>query len=62
MPSCLLKMQNQRWGHIPFQDVQKPSKDEWGKTQDAMEATLLMEKNPSYALLDLHDPRRCPPL
>ena len=62
VPSCLLKMQNQRWGHIPFQDVQKPSQDEWGKTQDAMEATLLMEKNPSYALLDLHDPRRCPPL
>ena len=54
MPSCLLKMQNQRWGHIPFQDVQKPSQDEWGKTQDAMEATLLMEKNPNQTLSDLH--------
>ena len=26
-----------------------------GKTQDAMEATLLIEKNLSQALLDLHD-------
>ncbi|MXQ86635.1 hypothetical protein E5288_WYG013150 [Bos mutus] len=32
----------------------KPSQDEWGKTQDAMEAALLVEKNLSQALLDLH--------
>ena len=27
---------------------------EWGKTQEAMEATLLMEKNPNQTLSDLH--------
>nr|KAF6268619.1 hypothetical protein mMyoMyo1_005355 [Myotis myotis] len=47
----LLKLQNKRGGRILFQDVQKPSQDEWGKTQ---------------ALLDLHalgstrvDPHLC---
>ncbi|KAJ1060136.1 hypothetical protein K5549_004574 [Capra hircus] len=34
--------------------MQKPSQDEWGKTQDAMEAALLVEKNLNQALLDLH--------
>ncbi|XP_042106771.1 uncharacterized protein LOC121819707 [Ovis aries] len=50
----LLKLQNQRGGHTLFLDVQKPSQDEWGKTQDAMEAALLVEKNLNQALLDLH--------
>ena len=50
----LLKLQNQRGGRALFLDVQKPSQDEWGKTQDAMEATLLVEKNLNQALLDLH--------
>ncbi|XP_059761157.1 ferritin light chain isoform X2 [Balaenoptera ricei] len=50
----LLKMQNQRGGRALFQDVQKPSQDEWGKTQDAMEAAINMEKNLNQALLDLH--------
>eukprot|EP00069_Balaena_mysticetus_P017527 bmy_10720T0 len=50
---CVLKMQNQCGCLALFQDVQKPSRDEWGKTQDAMEATILME-NPSQALLGLH--------
>uniref|UniRef100_A0A673UH84 Ferritin n=1 Tax=Suricata suricatta TaxID=37032 RepID=A0A673UH84_SURSU len=50
----LLKMQNQRRGRALFQDVQKPSQDEWGKTLDAMEATLLLEKNLKQAPLDLH--------
>ena len=62
LPNCLLKMQNQCWDRVPFQNVQKPSQDEWGKNQDAMEATLLMEKNPSHALLDLCGPHRPPPL
>nr|XP_035938093.1 LOW QUALITY PROTEIN: ferritin light chain-like [Halichoerus grypus] len=53
-PECLLKMQNQCSGHTLFQDVQKPSQDEWGKTLDSMEATLLLEKNLNQALLDLH--------
>ncbi|EPY89138.1 ferritin light chain [Camelus ferus] len=62
----LLKMQNQRGGRALFQDVQKPSQDEWGKTQDAMEAAIALEKNLNQALLDLHalgsaraDPHLC---
>uniref|UniRef100_A0A8C0LUA8 Ferritin n=1 Tax=Canis lupus dingo TaxID=286419 RepID=A0A8C0LUA8_CANLU len=61
-----LKMQNQRGGRALFQDVQKPSQDEWGKTLDAMEAALLLEKSLNQALLDLHalgsaraDPHLC---
>ena len=50
----LLKLQNQRGGRALFLDVQKPSQDEWGKTQDTMEAALLVEKNLNQALLDLH--------
>ncbi|KAF0873814.1 FRIL protein, partial [Crocuta crocuta] len=50
----LLKMQNQRGGHALFQDMRKPSQDEWGKTQDAVEAALVLEKNLNQALLNLH--------
>ena len=50
----LLKLQNQRGGCALFLNVQKPSQDEWGKTQDAVEAALLIEKNLNQALLDLH--------
>ncbi|ELK13920.1 Ferritin light chain [Pteropus alecto] len=38
VPSGLLKMQNQRGSRALFQDLQKPSQNEWGKIQDAMEA------------------------
>ena len=50
----LLKMQNQRAGHVLFLDMQKPSQDEWGKTQDTMETSLLLERNLKQALWDLH--------
>ncbi|XP_047715698.1 ferritin light chain-like [Prionailurus viverrinus] len=50
----LLKMQNQCGGHALFQDMQKPSQDEWGKIQDALEAALFLEKNLNQALLNLH--------
>lgn len=33
----LFKMQNQRDGRIVLHNVQKPSHDEWDRTQDAME-------------------------
>ncbi|KAG3274878.1 hypothetical protein H1C71_020433, partial [Ictidomys tridecemlineatus] len=63
---CLLKMQNQCSSHALFQDVQKPSQDEWGNTLDAMEAALALEKNLNQAILDLHalgstrtDPHLC---
>ncbi|XP_038176641.1 ferritin light chain 1-like [Arvicola amphibius] len=62
----LLKLQSDPGGRALFQDVQKPSQDEWGKTQEAMEATLALEKNLNQALLDLHslgsartDPHLC---
>ncbi|KAB0393600.1 hypothetical protein E2I00_018949 [Balaenoptera physalus] len=53
-PECLLKRQNQCSCRALFQGVEKPSQDEWGKTQDAMEAAIFTEKNPNLALLDLH--------
>ncbi|XP_064231895.1 ferritin light chain-like [Aotus nancymaae] len=63
---CLLKMQNQRGGHALFQDIKKPAQDEWGKTLDAMEAAMALEKNLNQVLLDLHalgsartDPHLC---
>ncbi|XP_059943823.1 ferritin light chain-like [Mesoplodon densirostris] len=62
----LLKMQNQPSSRALFQDAQKPSQKEWNKTQDAMEAAILMEKNLNQALLDPHalgwartDPHLC---
>ena len=42
------------WGHTLFQDVQKPSQDERGKTQEAMGAVLALEKTLNQASLDLH--------
>ncbi|XP_054574289.1 ferritin light chain-like [Eptesicus fuscus] len=50
----LLKMENQLGGHILFQDEQKPSQDEWGKTQDAMEAAMVTERNLKQARWYLH--------
>ncbi|EPQ14425.1 Ferritin light chain 1 [Myotis brandtii] len=50
----LLKMQNQRGGHILFQDELKPSQDEWVKLR-TMEAAMALEKNRNQALLELHD-------
>ncbi|KAB0405824.1 hypothetical protein E2I00_016921 [Balaenoptera physalus] len=50
----LLKVQNQRGGCALFQDVQKPSQDEWGETQGAVEVTTLTEKDPNSALSEMH--------
>ncbi|XP_036900896.1 ferritin light chain-like [Sturnira hondurensis] len=62
----LLKMQNRCGSQALFRDVAKPSQDEWGTTQDAMEPAIALEKNLSQALLDLHalgsihrDPHLC---
>ncbi|TKC36062.1 hypothetical protein EI555_007311 [Monodon monoceros] len=46
-------MQNQCCGRALYQDARKPSQDEWGKTQDAVEAAVLREKNLNQALSDL---------
>ncbi|KAJ8788217.1 hypothetical protein J1605_005516 [Eschrichtius robustus] len=47
-------------------EEQKPRHDEWGKTQDAVGAAVLVEKNLNQALVDLPalgsapaDPRLC---
>ncbi|XP_006881202.1 PREDICTED: ferritin light chain-like [Elephantulus edwardii] len=50
----LLKLQNQRGGRVLFQDIQKTSQDDWGKTLDVMQAALALEKNLNQALLDPH--------
>ncbi|KAF0876473.1 FRIL protein, partial [Crocuta crocuta] len=50
----LLTLQSQRSGSALFQDVQKPSHDEWGKAPDAMETAIVLEKNLNEAILDLH--------
>ena len=49
-----LLIQNQHSSCALFQDAQKPSQDDWGKTLDALEATMVMEKNQNQALLELH--------
>ncbi|XP_054939917.1 ferritin light chain-like [Physeter macrocephalus] len=49
----LLKMQNQRGGRALFQDVQSLLKMSGGKTQDAVEAAILREKDLNQALSDL---------
>ncbi|XP_057592950.1 ferritin light chain-like [Hippopotamus amphibius kiboko] len=49
---CLLKMQNQHGRCALFWDVQKPPQHERGKTQDAMEAPVLLEKNLNQGLWD----------
>ncbi|XP_067585542.1 ferritin, higher subunit-like isoform X1 [Pseudorca crassidens] len=46
-------MQNQCCGRALFQDARKPSQDEWGKTQDAVEAAILREKDLNQALSGL---------
>ncbi|XP_066108699.1 uncharacterized protein [Saccopteryx bilineata] len=55
---CWLGVTDNNWGDDSVshggQDVLKPSQDKWGKTQDAMDATMVMEKNLNQALSDLH--------
>ena len=49
-----LKMPSLLSGRAFFLEVQKLSQDEWGKTQDTIEAALLLEKNLEQAILDLY--------
>jgi ferritin light chain len=51
---CLLKLQNEPWARVLFQDVQKPSQDEWSKTLETMEAVSSLDGNLNQAFLDLH--------
>ncbi|XP_036105688.1 ferritin light chain 1-like [Molossus molossus] len=49
----LLKRQHQHDGLILFQEVLKPSQDDWGRTQGTMGAAMALETNLNQALLDL---------
>ncbi|XP_074075856.1 ferritin light chain [Macrotis lagotis] len=62
----LMRLQNQRGGRVLLQAVQKPARDEWGRSLEAMEAALDLEKGLNQALLKLHalgsdqgDPQLC---
>ncbi|XP_069468312.1 ferritin heavy chain, oocyte isoform-like [Ambystoma mexicanum] len=50
----LMKLQNQRGGHIFLQDIKKPDHDDWGSGLEAMERALQLEKDVNQSLLDLH--------
>ena len=49
-----MSFQNCRGGRIVFQDIQKPTRDEWGSALDSLQASLELEKNVNKSLLDLH--------
>ncbi|KAI4581617.1 hypothetical protein MJG53_010060 [Ovis ammon polii x Ovis aries] len=64
--NTLSQMQKQSSSHAPFLEVEKPSQNERGGAQDALEAALLIDKNLKQALLSLcglfsacADPRFC---
>uniref|UniRef100_A0A2K5PLL1 Ferritin n=1 Tax=Cebus imitator TaxID=2715852 RepID=A0A2K5PLL1_CEBIM len=50
----LAEEKRERGGQALFQGIRKPAQDEWGKTLNAMEAAMALEKNLNQALLDLH--------
>ncbi|XP_062995865.1 ferritin heavy chain A-like [Elgaria multicarinata webbii] len=61
-----LKYQNKRGGCIVLQDIQKPDRDEWDTSLEAIQSTLQLELNVNQALLNLHklatenrDPHLC---
>ena len=50
----LMSFQNERGGRIVFQDIKKPSKDEWGSGLEVMQVALALEKQLLQSLLDIH--------
>ncbi|XP_032774063.1 ferritin light chain 1-like [Rattus rattus] len=61
----LLKLQNKQRDHALFYDVQKPSQEEWDKTQEARESSLVLRRTETEPL-DVHslgftytDPQLC---
>ncbi|XP_057394893.1 transmembrane gamma-carboxyglutamic acid protein 1 isoform X3 [Balaenoptera acutorostrata] len=50
----LMRLQNQRGGHLHFQDIRKPASDEWKSGLKAMKCALCLEKRVNRSLLDLH--------
>lgn len=65
-PSDLLKLQNDHRGYLLLQDVWMSSKDECGKTHEAVGTIMVLEKNLNQTFLDHHawspaltDPQLC---
>ncbi|XP_053111119.1 ferritin heavy chain B-like [Hemicordylus capensis] len=61
-----LQYQNKRGGRVVLQDIQKPERDEWANSLEALEKALQLERKVNQALLDLHklatekgDPHLC---
>ena len=50
----LMKYQNKRGGRVVLADIPKPEKNEWGSGLDALQASLVLERNVNQALLELH--------
>ena len=49
----LLKYQNERGGRIVFQDIKKPTSDEWGSPMDLIKVALDFEKLQNQSLIEL---------
>lgn len=50
----LMNYQNKRGGRVVLNQIDKPSKDEWGNGLDALVTALDLEKTVNQSLLDLH--------
>ena len=62
----LMFLQNQRGGHVSFQNIRKPETQEWESGLKAMQDALNVEEHINQSLLDLHqlatekhDPHLC---
>ncbi|XP_007955610.1 ferritin heavy chain-like [Orycteropus afer afer] len=50
----LLRLQNQRRGHIQLHDIRKPDLDDWGSGLNAIEYAFHLEQTINQSLVDLH--------
>merc|ERR1711964_711606 len=51
---ALIDYQNMRGGRVVFQEIAKPTCDEWGTALEAIEASLELEKTVNESLLNMH--------
>jgi len=50
----LIKYQNMRGGRVVFQDISRPTTDDWQSSLNALESALQLERTVNQSLLDLH--------
>jgi len=50
----LIKYQNLRGGRVVFQDISRPTADDWQSSVNALESALQLERTVNQSLLDLH--------